>query len=178
MKVEYKEFKKSRVCVIDSFPILLKSIQEVCYVCEQNNIPFNMNGRGSTLVQNIFYHFCIDNIFQAYSLCKSSYPKVLVVYPYCNNKRGYQVANEFVKSKIFEKILKIIPFPHCKCSVYNDKEVEAAAISIVEKHKISYDKITKFANVKKLTNILSKFKNQKDFSHGYVSMEGQVVENI
>jgi len=176
MKLNYKEFDKSRVCVIDSFPILYKSIQDVIYTCETNNIPFNFIGRGSGDVHNLFYHFCIENIFYAHKNCKSKYPKVLLLYPFMNYQKNHKIANFFANSKIFEKLLKVIPFPYCKCSTYNDKEMESAAISTIEKHRIDYNKITKFANVKKLTSILKKFKQQKQFSHGFIDNEELEVQ--
>ena len=177
MKLKYKEFDKSRICVIDSFPILLKSIQDVCYICDKNNIPFNLTGRGSGDIHNMFYHFCIENIFYAHKNCKSRYPKVLLLYPFMNYQDNYKIANYFANSNVFEKVLKVIPFPYCKCSTYNDKEMEAAAISVIEKHKIDYTKITKFANTKKLSIILSRFKKEKEFSHGFVTTDELPLEN-
>lgn len=178
MKLVYKEFKKSRICVIDSFPILYKSIQDVVATCENNNIPFNFTGRGSGDVHNLFYHFCIENIFSAHKKCKSNYPKVIMIYPFMNYQKQNKIANFFANSKNFEKILKVIPFPYCKCSTYNDKEMESAAISSIEKHKIDYNKITKFANVKKLINILNKLKNKKVADNGLQNIEDNEIDEI
>jgi len=171
MKLKYKQFDKSRVCVIDSFPILLKSVQDVAFFCSSNNIAFNTSGRGSGDVHNLFYNFCIENIDYAYNNIKTHYPKVLLLYPFSNHQSGAKIANYFLKSKVFEKVLKILPYPCCKVSTYNDKEMEAAAIAVIEKHKVNYTKITKFANVKRLDSVLSRYRKTKAFSHGFVPVD-------
>ena len=54
--------------------------------------------------------------------------------------------------------------------------MESAAISSIEKHKIDYNKITKFANVKKLINILNKLKNKKVSGNGLQEIEDNEID--
>ena len=162
-----KEYPDKRVCTIDFLPLLESSMKEVYTICKKYNIPFTLEGKGSSDVTKFFYHYCLDKFCDSYSKCKSTYPKVLVVYDINHNR----AMSKFIK-KGLDKVLKVLPLPWCKVRTFDSPDTAMAALASLSKSKLVGSKLQKFSKTNELYSFLKKNSKLKYFSTGVVDLPG------
>lgn len=159
----FKEFPKTRVCIIDFQPLLQDAIKETVIACRDYNIP--TKGKGSTDVQKFLYHFCLEKFCDGYSNTNSKFNKVIAVY----NQNKYKV----VTDTFLKKILNVLPVPWCICTSLQSPDLEMAAVSAFENYKAKNKKLNNFANKNSLHSLIKKSHNKKLFSGGTVDLSLQ-----
>ena len=112
-----KTFPKSRVCVIDVYPMFEKGLKEALNFCKRFNLSLNTNDG-----KKILLSYCINKIDEGYKQEKSIYPKVLAL----NNKQIKPTLKLFIESH-FDTMMEQLPYSYCGVVDFNSPDLETAA---------------------------------------------------
>jgi hypothetical protein len=161
----FKEIPSKRLCLIDYYPLFLKSLKEVQKFCLKQGINLDKEDRAnSTFITRLIYHFTLNEFLQTFKDAKTTYPKVIVYYPVPDAKyKGL--------TKVLNKIFKLLPIAWCKVNNFNSPDVIVAAERTLE--KITTNKPLKyFAQKHQLYDIFDKIHKNSIFLKSPVDLPG------
>ena len=138
-----KQFPKSRICVIDVYPLFEDGLREALKFANKFNISINSaDGR------KIIASYCIKSIEHSYKNHSSPYPKVLCI----GSKPKTKHIDVFIK-KYFHGIMNNLPFPYCGTIDINSPDLEFAAQTSLNQNTSSQQKYKKLVSRLNLRNV-------------------------
>jgi hypothetical protein len=159
----YKEIPSKRLCLIDYYPLFLKSLKEVQRFCLKQGVSIDRDDRANTaFITKLIYHFCLNEFLQNFKEVNSKYPKVIVYYPVPDSKyKGL--------TKVLNKIFNLLPISWCKVNSFNSPDVIIAAESALEKIKANKP-LKYFAQKHQLYDIFDKIHKNSIFLKSSVDL--------
>jgi hypothetical protein len=161
------ECPKERICVIDAYPIVEKSIQEAFLNLKKLGINTVLWKYVEKDIRTFFYFYCIQNLYEVYNNHNTKYRKVFAFRVTNQNT----VTNNFVKNNL-TNMLKACTFPWCVVNSLSSPELCTVASRACDKQHVSVAKLTNFLEKNKLHKLTKKIKknvfrqkNTVDFSH-------------
>lgn len=148
-----KECAQERVCVIDGYPIIDKSLKQAFISLKKLGLSPSLWSFYKKDVQRFFYYYCIQNLHTAYLSHKTKYRKVLVFQKSTKNTP----AGDFIKTYL-PAVLKACTFPWCEVNSLNTPELGAIASRTYEKQQIKSDKLESFLKKYKINKLAKKIK--------------------
>ena len=137
-----KIFPKSRLCIIDIFPVFVEALNIALKFASTHNITINTrDGR------NIILGFCLKRIQQIHKDTDSPYPKVLCL----NANTKKQELKDFAE-KYVDKLVSKLTIPYCGKIDLNSPDIECAAEACLDKIK-KKEKFVKYAQSLNLRGI-------------------------
>ena len=120
-----KIFPKSRLCIIDVFPVFVEALNTALKFAETHNITINTKDG-----KNIILGFCLKRIQQIYKDTVSPYPKVLCLSVNTNN-----LSIKHFAEKHIDKLVTKLTLPYCGKHSLNSPDIEYAAEVCLDKIK-------------------------------------------
>lgn len=128
----FKNFPKTRVCVVDIRPLIVKGFQQASLFTKKHNI--SLSSRDG---KNIIITFCLKYIKETYNKIQSPYQKTVCL----SNKKLSQKIISFVEDQI-TKQLKQNSIIYCGQYDLSSPDVEIAARNCVDNYKQTNKRIT------------------------------------
>jgi hypothetical protein len=160
------EFPEERVCVINAYPIVEKSIQETFFSLKKLGLSTVLWKYIEKDVRTYFYFYCVQNLYEVYNNHNTKYRKVFV---FCTTNKN-TVTDRFIKNNL-TAMLKVCTFPWCTVTSLASPELCSLAAKACENQHIKVTKLTNFLeknNLHRLTKRIKKNifrqKNTVDFS--------------
>jgi hypothetical protein len=150
-----KEYKDTRICILDFDSVYNKSLKDVVYFCSKNNIRLNVF-KGDTA--KLLYHYLIDNLYNNYKSHNTTYNKV------------YGVSASALNNKFIKNVLSVITIPWCVITNINNPDNKFVALNALNKNAKQYSRIRNFVNKNNLDKLQKKLHRHKLFSNGTVDL--------
>jgi hypothetical protein len=135
-----KTFPKSRVSVIDIYPLFEEALKKAISFSKNHNISLNSSD-GKKLILG----YCLKDIEKTYNETKSEYPKVLGL----NTTQVNPKFKHFLETH-FDKMMNYLPAPYCGKLSFSSPDLEYAAQKSLKEFKTKkrYSNYLKFLKLK------------------------------
>ena len=120
-----KDFPKSRITIVNVYPLFEKGLKSALAYCKTNNFSVNTNEGKQLLL-----YFCTQTIQETYTKIKTPFPKVL----YLANEQINPNFNSFVQNH-FQNLMEYIPYPYCGIYNSNSPDLEFASLAALKRVK-------------------------------------------
>ncbi len=137
-----KFFPKTRLCIIDVFPVFVEALNTALKFAETHNITINTKDG-----KNIILGFCLKRIQQIYKEVSSTYPNFICLYPNTKN----DTIKEFADTHI-DRLAKKLTIPYCGKHNLESPDIECAAEVCLNKLK-KKENFVKYAQSLNLRNV-------------------------
>lgn len=148
-----KEIPQYRVCIIDGYPIVEKSLKDAFNALQRIGIPVSLWNRFEKDVRSFFYFYCIQNLYHTYNTHNTKYRKVIVFQKQLKNS----ITNNFIKNNL-TTMLKSCTFPWCEVTTFETPDLGIIASQAFDKQSTKPDKLVNFLKKHKLDLLTKKMK--------------------
>lgn len=124
-KIMVKTFPKTRICVIDVYPLFEQSLKKAINFSKKHNISLS-----SSDGKKILLSYCLKDIEAVYKETKSDYPKVLAL----NSNQTNPRLRHFIDNQ-FDRMMEYLPAPYCGKLNFNSPDLEFIAEKSLKKYK-------------------------------------------